>query len=173
MLGILRKFEYQDYLAREETKHNTAGKQGKTKCVKCGYCCLKRPCCPTPDEFYKIAEYLKLTPTQALKKYFVIDSYTTDGTKFIFPAKTTQLDITARYIPSDRTFDKRYCVFFDKKKGCKIYSVRPQTAKVQQCWGKDAEPTNSIKKWEGFDFEKLGVASTDLEDNNNDYGEDY
>ena len=165
MFGILQQFSYHDYIAREESKHQTAKKLGKNYCLKCGFCCLRRPCIPTPQEFYKIAKHLNLSPEKALKKHFVIDSLQFGGTKFIFPAKTTQLDITGKYIPSNRTFDEGYCNFFDEKKRvCAIYPVRPLTAQIQSCWDDKDSPNDSVKKWEGFDFEKLGITF----DNEND-----
>lgn len=159
-------FDYQDYLTRERSKHKSAVMKGKTYCLRCGMCCMQRPCIPTPKEFYKIAKFLKMSPKNTLEKYFVIDALAEGETKFIFPAKTTQLDITGKYISSNRTFDKGYCVFYDKKKKiCKIYSVRPKMARITNCWdGKDGNSNESIKQWKDFDFSKLNIIFNDSRD---------
>jgi Fe-S-cluster containining protein len=167
--GIFKSMEYGDYLEREKYRHNSAEKLGKKECQKCGFCCLQRPCNPTVEEFYKIAEFLKMTPEKCAKKYFVIDSFSTGGIKFLFAAKTEQLDITGKYISYDRTYDKGYCVFFNKKKGCKLQSVKPEQAKKLKCWKGDEEKGNPyIETWKNFDWSKLGITKEDLSESDND-----
>jgi Fe-S-cluster containining protein len=123
------------------------------------------------EEFYKIADFLKLTPEKTLKKYFVVDALGEGDSKFVFPAKSTQLDITGTYVPWDRTYDEGYCCFYDEKKfECKIYPVRPVTARNVECWVKDSEEQDkrqeelmekAIVSWADFDFENYGIEIED------------
>jgi Fe-S-cluster containining protein len=132
----------------------------KEECTKCGYCCAMRPCIPTPKELKEISKFLKMKTNEMIKKYFVCDSFNWCGPRFIFPAKESQLDITGTYIDSSRTYDKGYCVFFDKKKKeCKIYSVRPKHAKESSCWiNTNGDITkNVLEEWKGVNCSKFGI----------------
>ena len=169
--GFMERQRYLQYLVSEKAKHTRAVDIGKKECIRCGYCCLQRPCIPTPTEFEVIAKFLGLTLSDTLKKFFVIDALESGGTKFVFPAKDTQLDITGQYVPWRRTYDEGYCIFYDKKEHkCKIWPVRPETARVQNCWDKrsdeeiDKTIEQTLKAWENFDFSKLGIDIEDLED---------
>jgi len=177
MSSIMARQRYAEYIESEKAKHTRAVDVGKSECTRCGYCCLQRPCIPTPDELEKIIEFLGLTAFDAIKKFFLIDSLGTDETKFIFPAKETQLDITGKYIPSERTFDEGYCIFYDKREhNCKIWPVRPKTARVMECWTENDDITDktleeTLKAWENFDFSKFGIEDNALADDDYDNDE--
>ena len=124
MLSQIRETERQMEL---EKKFPTAQKLGLDYCNKCGYCCHRRPCVPTPDEFEKIAEFLDLTPGQLIHKYYAIDSY--HDIYFLKPIGINQKDLVGKYIPGYRTFNEGKCIFLTEDNLCEIYDVRPQSAK--------------------------------------------
>jgi Fe-S-cluster containining protein len=163
MFWILEKIAYDAYLVQQLRSYNTAQKAGVQYCLRCGFCCLRKPCIPTPEEFYKIAEFLKLTPAEALKKYFIIDSLISGGVKFIRPANKSQLDIAGRYLPCGRTYDKGQCIFFQENK-CEIYIVRPLQAQMAKCWGKSINPYKAINTWKNFNWSEIGVIKKMLDD---------
>lgn len=113
---------------------------GKKECVRCGICCLRRPCIPTPSEIKNIAKYLNIDLKKMVRKYFVGEQTNYSNTVYIFPANKKQKDITGKLTSVDRSWDTDFCIFYDKKKRiCKIYSVRPKMAKTMKCWIKSKE----------------------------------
>ena len=151
--GFLRSLDYQDWLRTVEGKR--ACDVNAKICQKCGYCCAKRPCIPTPSELRKIAVFLNMPIKKAVKKYFVMDSFGCGAGKFIFPCKETQTDITGQYIEAERTYDRGYCIFYDKRKReCKIYPVRPKDAQLHKCWEKESK-YNPVKAWENIDWSEF------------------
>jgi len=160
-----KKESIYDTLDKLRLKLKPAELQGKTECVKCGYCCHQRACIPTPFEFLNICEFLELTPEEAFKKYFVIDYYgglfspINDSTKFIFPAAKDQTP--GKLLTDDETFTTVGCIFLDENNHCKIYKVRPQTARKMECWVKVSrgEAIKDLSKvvatWKNVDFKEL------------------
>jgi len=133
-IGMLLNIENLDWLSTERKKHRTADQLGKEECQKCGFCCLRRTCIPTLKEFKEVAHYLGITPKELAEKYSVVDTER-DGSFHIKWANEAQLDLTGTYPPYNRTYDKGYCIFFDKETLlCKIYPVRPLTAHTCKCW---------------------------------------
>lgn len=134
--------ELQAYLKEEEKKHTKRAKNnGQKSCQRCGFCCLTQPCVPAPYEFGRIAEYLELTPQELASKYAVVNEQ--DGKLYLMWARETQEDVLGKMLPYYRTYDKGYCIFFDKKKHlCKIHEVVPKTARKTKCWKKKKEEVN-------------------------------
>jgi Fe-S-cluster containining protein len=106
-----------------------------------------------------IAKFLQIPIKEAVKKFFVVDARSEGGTKFCFPAKTTQVDICGTYIPWRRTYDKGYCIFYDVNKHlCSIYPVLPKFAKDFNCWIDETEEqvkaasNEVIGSWEHVDW---------------------
>ena len=116
-------------------KFNTAEKQNKTECQKCGFCCYKRTCVTTPDELSKIAEFLKLSIVETIQKYYCIDTLDYQ-IYFVKPAGYNQLDIRGKKIPPERTFNEGKCIFLSNNDLCEIYPVRPLSARLMECWDK-------------------------------------
>ena len=159
MSGIIHGImAYGNYRAWEESLHGKrAVDLGKNECTRCGACCARRPCIPTPTELEKIAEYLHMSAKEAIQKYFVIDRMPFHSEYFIFPAKKSQEDLTGAFVPAYRTFDEGYCIFFDQeKRACKIYPVRPRTAREQNCWQKDngKATEQALAAWKRCDIKK-------------------
>jgi len=160
-----RKESTYNMLDQLRLKLNPASLQNKTECVKCGYCCHQRACIPTPFEFLNICEFLELTPEEAFKKYFVIDYYggllspIYDSTKFIFPVAKDQTP--GKLLSDEETFTTGGCIFLDNNNHCKIYKVRPQTARQMKCWVKTSreEEINNLAKvvatWKNVNFKEL------------------
>ena len=70
---ITLRTELPAYLAEEERKHSErARNNGQKSCQRCGFCCLKQPCTPTPSEFSAVADYLNITPKELASKYTVV-----------------------------------------------------------------------------------------------------
>jgi len=160
--GIFESWEMRDsyvgWLRRLHKASETAEKLGLTECNRCGFCCARRPCIPTPDELKIIADYLGMDVKDMIAKYFVADRLGGKSTEFIFPAKKSQLDITGTFIEWDRTYDTGYCVFYDEeKRECKIYEVRPQNARDTNCWESKDSTDKTLEKWEDVDLEDFGI----------------
>lgn len=158
----------------ESLKGKRAVDLGKQECQRCGFCCAMRPCIPTPNELRTIAEFLNMTTKECVQKYFVVDRLGGRETKFIFPAKESQTDITGRFIDWERTYDKDYCIFYDKEgRKCKIYPVRPEYAKTTSCWIEESleaqqnATDKALKDWETVDFSEF--TDGDIDENDDDW----
>jgi Fe-S-cluster containining protein len=126
--------DYNAYLAEEEKKHSQrARNNGLKSCQRCGFCCLKQPCVPSSSEFSAVADYLNTPPKELASKYAVINEEKNGF--YLLWARETQIDITGQCLPYYRTYDRGYCIFFNKEDHtCKIHKVRPKTAKDTKCW---------------------------------------
>lgn len=150
MFGLLQKYKEDSRLEELEKKMKSAKIQGKRKCIRCGYCCCKRTCIPTPDELREIAKFLKMNVKEMIKKFFAIDG-TSEG-YFVKPLGENILDLGGEYIPINRTYNEGECVFLEGKKikSCKIYPVRPDSARTQFCWKEGVKDNdNLMSKWRG------------------------
>lgn len=135
--GLFAQVE-EDARVAELMKHfKTAKKAGVKYCLKCGFCCNKRSCIPTPDELRQVAKYLDCTTTELIKKYYCVDAR--GITVFVKPAGVNQKDLVGQFIPWKRTFNEGKCIFLDKDNTCKIYEVRPKTARTMECWTERGE----------------------------------
>jgi len=135
-----------------EQKLKSARVRGENKCVKCGFCCHKRTCIPTPDELKKIAEFLNLTPKELISKFFAIDCQSFSDDYYVKPVGINIKDLVGKFIPSDRTFNEGKCIFLGKDNNCKIYPVRPKSAKLQKCWEENkekADVSDVLSFWKG------------------------
>ena len=154
MFGILEatseRSAYSSWIKEQLETHRRAVDLGLDHCVKCGMCCMARPCIPTPHELEKIADFLQLDLDDCIKQYFVIDKLGGEEQSFLFPAKETQKDITGTFVPWRRTYDRGNCIFFTEEDGCKIYEVRPKMARESECWNetdsKDLQ-MKAIEEW--------------------------
>ena len=139
-----RTHEHSKYIQREEERLLSAKRLGLKECQRCGFCCMFMTCVPKPDEITPIAEFLDLTSREFVQRYMVIDKFVESNFILRF-AKEGQEDITGKWFPEERWFDRAYCIFFDKEsKGCKIYPVRPQDAREWKCW--DAKSSRKYSK---------------------------
>jgi len=156
--GIMLRAEYVDWVKKLERDLQPAVLQGKTECVRCGLCCARRPCIPTPDELKAIAEFLGMELEEVVKTYFVGDRLGSGDIEYIFPAKHTQKDIVGEFVSARRTFDKGYCIFFDEeKKTCTIHEVKPTSAKDSKCWENVDTATPALETWRGEDITTYGI----------------
>jgi len=125
---------YNAYIEAEEREHQSAEKLGLKECVRCGLCCLRRPCIPLPSEMKSIADFLGLEVEELAKKYTTVDK-TRGADYFLRWIKAGQEDIAGEFMPWERTYDEGYCVFYsEEEKICRIYPVRPADARMQNCW---------------------------------------
>ncbi|MFA7187680.1 MAG: YkgJ family cysteine cluster protein [Dehalococcoides mccartyi] len=137
--------EYEKYCREQIAKHFMASKFNFKKCQCCGYCCMCYPCMPRPDEIPPVAKYLAISLKELIDRYMVADTADCQ-TFFLRWAKEGQEDITGARIPPRRTYDKGYCIFFDKeKKCCRIHPARPDEAKIIKCW--DDRQSRDKKLW--------------------------
>lgn len=145
-LGILMRMNNLLFLDEERKKHGTADLLGKKECQRCGFCCLCMSCIPTPDELEVIAEYLGLTVRDTLKSKMVID-VGKGYSHYPKRAREHQEDMVGRLLPYNRTWDRGYCIFFDRRThDCLIYDVRPEAARITECW------INSDHKFDPVDY---------------------
>ncbi len=145
--GLILSFENYEFLGSERKEHGTADLVGKKECQRCGWCCLRRSCIATPQEVAVIASYLDLSVSELIKAKMVINK---DGDSY-HPiwANESQLDIVGSLMSYRRTWDRGYCIFFDRKThDCLIHDVRPKAAKISECWNFDDEADfNPEKVW--------------------------
>ena len=145
-IGLLLGFDNHRFLSDESSLHNRASNLSLTECQKCGYCCLMRPCTPLPSEIPKVAKYLGIKVEDLVRKYMVVDKWPKSNYHLLW-AWETQLDITGKLLPYNRTWDRGYCIFFDRKTHlCKIYPVRPKVAKLTECWTWD-DVSSPLRYW--------------------------
>lgn len=150
-------------LEKLEIKLKSAKIKGVKHCIKCGYCCNRRSCVPTPKELTKIAKFLKLKPKKCINTYFAIDRSSFGYNYIIKPVSSNIMDLAGKFIPSSRTFNEGRCVFLSKHNLCKIYPVRPKSAKICKCWEEEQIEYDVNGFWEenklktifGIDGEKL------------------
>jgi Fe-S-cluster containining protein len=137
----IRRAEHRAFMAEEEEKHHDrARNNGLKSCQRCGFCCLKQPCVPSPGEFNAVADYLGITPRELASEYAVVNEEKNGF--YLLWARETQMDIVGRALPYYRTYDRGYCVFFDKENhACKIHQARPKTAKDTKCWKDKTGPS--------------------------------
>jgi hypothetical protein len=142
MFGILARLDLEVELGRWADKFQPAFKRKVEYCVKCGYCCVRRACVPSPTELIKIAEFLKITTKEALKKYFTIDRKPNESIYFPRPINESQTDLAGEYLPPNRSFDIDKCIFQDDE--YIIRPVRPRQAHQMQCWIKDQKRLDKL-----------------------------
>jgi Fe-S-cluster containining protein len=149
--------EYNAFVSREEEKHQTAKQLGLKECQRCGFCCLRRPCVPTPDEIGAIANFLGLTVEKFVRKFTIVDRQS--GTDYFLRwIKKGQEDIAGEFAPWERTYDEGYCIFYDEvEKACKIYPVRPEDARRTNCWEDETEEQvfSPLKSWNEKEVRKF------------------
>jgi Fe-S-cluster containining protein len=156
---ILQAFQdrerYARWLDAEQQKRNPAGEQGKTECVRCGFCCAVRTCVPLPSELDSIAEHLKVGVKEMIATYMVGDQI--DGHYFLRWANTEQTDVLGKFLSARRTYDQGVCILYDEPECvCRIYPVCPVDAKRQRCWEDDgSDRYDTIKQWQDGDLERL------------------
>ncbi len=156
--------EHAVYLAEENSKlPQRARNSGQTYCQQCGYCCLQQPCVPHPNEFNAIARYLNINPRELARKYTVINE--DKGGYYLLWARETQNDIVGQYMPFYRSYDRGYCVFFDKENHtCKIHGARPKSAKDTECWKNTAVAYDGI-----WPIEQIQMLLPDFDPNGGRY----
>ena len=145
-LGVLMSSDNQQWLNAERVKHGTADVLEKTECQRCGWCCLRMPCIATPDELVYIARYLELSVRELIKTKMVIDL----SLGRVYPkwAKESQLDMAGKMLPYNRTYDRGYCIMFDRKThDCLIQKVKPHTAVICRCWDWTTDDNDPVSEW--------------------------
>lgn len=147
MLGILAHMDETERLEKLEIKLGSARLKKVKHCLKCGFCCNRRPCIPTPDELIEIANFLKLDVKTCINKYFAIDIDVKENIYFLKPVGINTKDLAGKFIPSDRTYNEGDCIFLDKNRECKIHKVRPKSAKECNCWEEKETKYNPTIFW--------------------------
>ena len=138
-----------------EEKKRPAYIRGVTECVRCGYCCWRRPCNLVPSDVNKIAEYLKISASDLFKNYLVVDKI--QGSIVIVPARVSQKDLAGGFLPDSNTFDiDTPCIFFAEnglgRGQCKIHKVKPRGGLEWGCWYPDEYPGVTAYRWSEADL---------------------
>lgn len=156
-MGIFLVFDEINRMEILKKEFKTAEDLNVKHCVKCGFCCYYRTCIPTPDELKKIAEFLKLTVIDTIKKYYCIDKREYSNIYYVKPAGINQLDLLGKFIPIDRTYNEGKCIFLDDNNLCKIYIVRPKHAKNRKCWKSRNKSTGEkiLKEWKKTNIKEI------------------
>ena len=167
---MLRHVNY-EYLLAEQRRRNTADLQGKTQCVRCGYCCVQRTCVPIPDELPGIAEFLGLTVAELVATYMIGD--TVEGHYFLRFANIAQKDIVGQFVSVYRSYDRGPCMLLHDEEPCtcKIWPVRPQDAKEATCWADSEDRYAAARQWKKGDLERI-CPNMDI-DNEDDWDDDW
>lgn len=165
---MIKHIAERDRIRELETQFNTARKEGSQECQKCGYCCHARSCIPTPQELKEIAKFLKLSPNQLINKYFAVDVKSFGDTYYVKPIGINQKDLVGKFIPADRTYDEGKCIFLEDTNLCKIYPVRPQSAKEAQCWKFKIYKANLISWSDDVLFKEFGIDKKTIESERGD-----
>jgi Fe-S-cluster containining protein len=167
MFGI-ESFEEEERLKKLEKKLGSARLKKVDHCIKCGFCCSKRTCIPTPDELVEIAKFLKTTSESLISTKFIVDRKSRlSSPYFVRPAASNILDLVGKFIPTKRTWNEGACVFL-KNNECKIYDARPRSAKLQECWNGAKIPYAPSESWENNILKsKFGIDGSQLEDESN------
>lgn len=147
MSGIFRVEREYNRLEALKKQFDTAKKLGVDECQKCGFCCHKRTCIPTPCELTEISKFLSLTEEEIINEYFCIDRANFSSIYYVKPAGINNLDYVGKFLPTDKTFNEGQCVFLTENNLCKIYDVRPEQAKGAGCW---IPPTSVVDKNYGW-----------------------
>lgn len=140
-MGFFRADQERARLKALEDTFDTAEKLGADECQKCGFCCHRRTCIPTPCELTEISKFLSLTAKETINTYFCIDRASFSDIYYVKPAGINTKDLVGKFIPTNRTYNEGQCIFLTEDSLCKIYSVKPESAKMQNCW----EPPISLK----------------------------
>jgi len=121
--------------------------KGKSECIKCGFCCIKRTCAPTPDELFIIAAFLEMSVEELINKYFAIDRRNFEDTYYLVPVGVNIQDLAGKFKPHDRTYNEGRCIFLEGYL-CRIYPVRPREAAESMCWSEE-ETFHGYDTWKG------------------------
>lgn len=156
--GMQRQEKENRRVADLEKELQSARLRGEDHCVRCGFCCHRRTCIPTPIEILVIADYLGLTAEELIKAYLVIDRRSFGGPYYLRPAGVNIKDLMGQFIPSSRTFNEGPCIFLEEgflekennmfRTRCLIYDVRPQSSREYDCWNEQIATSNpEIDAW--------------------------
>lgn len=149
---MFQRLEEEKRIIELRKKFTTAKDARKDTCIKCGFCCHRRPCIPTPAEVRIIARYLKITPSALINEFCTIDKRNDDydnTTYFVKPMGINQKDLAGKFIPTHRTFNEGKCIFLSDKNLCKIHKVKPKHARNGGCyWPPSTDPLAS-DSWKG------------------------
>lgn len=149
--GMFRQSEEENRIEQLKKGFNTAKKLGVEQCQKCGFCCYRRTCIPTPNELEKIADFLDLTLKKTIEKYYCIDRGNFSSVYFVKPVGMNNRDLVGKFLPSERTFNEGKCIFLTKKNYCKIHDIKPESAISTGCWKPPISIEDGNYGWtEGF-----------------------
>lgn len=152
MFGTLLKIEKTLQLVDFCDLLQPASSKGLNHCVKCGFCCIRKTCVPSPNELIKIADFLQITVKELLHSYYTIDITTKatemEGIFYPRPINQSQLDLVGKFLFAERSFDVDKCIFQGKNNKCKIYPIRPNQAKITICWGVNDDAKKEAAKSE-------------------------
>jgi Fe-S-cluster containining protein len=98
------------------------------------------------------AHLTTLIPKELINKYYAIDRMSYSDVYYVKPLGENIRDLAGKFIPSERTWDEGKCIFLNEKNQCNIYTVRPTSAKISECWNNNSKKDMSkiiISKWEG------------------------
>lgn len=116
-------------LYKMESERGSAKHKGLEYCTKCGVCCHRATGMLQQKDLKPIADFLKITPEQLFKKFLVARKCIFDIWHVAPRRKGEKAGVESYSIDINKS-----CVFFSKKNGCKIHSVKPTECRTQQCW---------------------------------------
>ena len=151
----VRKEDFYEYLYYYWLKRKFKNSQllKLNYCKACGYCCRYTVCVPTPNELDIIADYLDLRPIDFILEKCGFAHYHKELENkticIVYPRFLTKSMIhkAGELLDIFNFYDTKGCIFLTNDNKCFIYPVRPQEAKLQECWNitKDYFP---IKTWD-------------------------
>ncbi len=133
MTDSILKLKYEQWCSEQRRIMQPADFQGRQGCVRCGFCCMRKACIPTPEELVTIAGYFQMQDKQFFNVYMVVDIH--QDIRHPRFANTKQYDVTGMLLEPLRTYDQGQCLMYsEEQRECTIYAVQPKHAKVYQCW---------------------------------------
>lgn len=163
---VALKARYYEVLAKYVRDHPCAYDVCASECLRCGRCCLQRPCDLTPDDIEKMAKHLGITKQEFFAQYCVVDSMLpgmdTNSFNIVLRRHSQK---PAKFLSWERTYDiDTPCVFYENN-GCKIHDCKPRTGVFGKCWGElDTDPHDLVHKWTEQEIRDLGYTGRFYDD---------
>lgn len=82
-------------------------------CERCGFCCHGAPGALSREDIDKIAEFLKITPSELVGEYLTLHDQAKDHAKRPCPIREGQDSEAGHYLSSRGSWDTGPCVFYE------------------------------------------------------------
>lgn len=127
---------YNKELLKLAFKMESAAKNKKNSCQKCGFCCHKCPCDFTKDDLINSAIFFGVSDKEFFKSYMNVKFY--GPNKFVLqPIRKSQKKYAGKQLPINEHFSTSPCIFLTKNNLCMMRKIHPSGARTASCWKPD------------------------------------